>query len=110
MNRIKNQVVAGIDYIPVVDANYQPITIGCTLKATVAVSKPVLHFEAVTIEVERAWLPECVLRGEGWCIPFYYDPERRLMVGKSNRPEFPVLCLVESPSAAHQSILARFVA
>jgi hypothetical protein len=90
--RVQGQIVAGIEFLPVVDVNYRPILMGSRLRATVAVYTGRLEFREVTITVDTGHLPHCVLRGSGWCIPFFYDHERRVMVGANVSTTFPVWC------------------
>jgi hypothetical protein len=97
MNRVRGQLLAGIGYFPVVDVNHKPIILGCTLEATVATYKGSLSFHRVTVVVTSGYLPQCVIRGEGWCIPFYYNHELRLMVGANVSETFPVWCEVLPP-------------
>ena len=94
MNRVQGQIVAGIEYLPVVDVCYRPILIGSRLRATVATYTGRLEFIEVVVTVEGGYLPHCVIRGEKWCIPFFYDHERRVMVGANVSPTFPVWCEV----------------
>lgn len=100
MNRVHGQIVAGIEFLPVVDVNYQPILIGSHLRATVAIYTGRLEFRQVRIEVEVGHLPYCVIRGSGWCIPFLYDHERRVMVGAHVSRTFPVWCEL-LPASTH---------
>jgi hypothetical protein len=102
MQRIQGQITAGVSHIPVVDVNFTPIIIGCLLRATVAISARRLTFREVEVRVDLSYLPECVLRGDGWCIPFYYDHTRGVMVGANVSSTFPVWCEVIS---GHQPIL-----
>ncbi len=92
MNRVQGQIVAGIEYLPVVDVNYRPILMGSRLRATVATYTGRLEFQEVEVTVETGWLPYCVLRFDGFCIPFFYDHERRVMVGSNVSRTFPVWC------------------
>ena len=94
MDRVQGQVVAGKNYIPVVDVNYRPILIGSTLRANVAIYTGRLEFREVELTVEIGYLPYCVLRGDGWCIPFFYNHDRRVMVGANVSETFPVYCEV----------------
>lgn len=100
MNRVQGQLVAGVSYLPVVDVNYRPILIGSRLRANVAVYTGRLEFREVELTVERGYLPYCVLRGSGWCVPFFYDHERRVMVGANVSRTFPVFCEVLSPATS----------
>lgn len=90
--RVQGQIVAGIEYLPVVDVNYRPILLGSRLRATVATYTGRLEFREVEVEVTDGYLPYCVIRGSGWCIPFFYDHERRVMVGANISATFPVWC------------------
>ena len=92
--RVQGQVVAGKEFLPVVDVNYTPILIGSRLKATVATYNGVLHFKQVIIVVEDGYLRHCSIKGDGWCIPFFYDHERQVMVGANISRTFPVWCEV----------------
>ena len=92
MNRVQGQIVAGIEFLPVVDVNYRPILLGSRLRATVATYTGHLEFIVVELEVIEGYLPHCVIGGSGWCVPFYYDHERRVMVGANISATFPVWC------------------
>lgn len=94
MKRVQGQLLAGVDYVPVVDLYFRPVTIGCTLRASVATYKGHLAFQTVEVTVRGDYLPYCVIRGDGWCIPFYYDSVRRVMVGTNVSSTFPVWCEV----------------
>ena len=94
MDRLQGQLIAGIEFLPVVDVNYRPILRGSILRATVATHNGHLEFKVVEVAVDTGYLPHCVLRGDGWCIPFFYDAERRLMVGANLSQTFPVWCEV----------------
>jgi hypothetical protein len=89
-----NQVIAGVNCVPVVDINLVPITVGCTLKASVPAYTGRWVFRDIVVVVEQSWLPYCVLRGEDWAIPFYYDAERRVMIGGRCSMTWPVWCEV----------------
>lgn len=92
MERVQNQVVAGIEYLPVVDANYRPILIGSRLRATVATYTGRLAFQTVELKVTSGYLPQCVIRGNGWCLPFFYDHKLQVMIGMYLSTTFPVWC------------------
>ena len=100
MDRVQGQIVAGIGFLPVVDVNYRPICRGSILRATVATHKGHLEFWEVVVVVETGYLPHCAIQGDGWCIPFFYDHERQLMVGSHISPTFPVWCEV-LPASTH---------
>lgn len=89
---MQGQIVAGIEHLPVVDVCYRPILLGSRLRATVATYNGRLDFIEVEVTVDQGYLPYCVLRGSGWCIPFFYDHERRVMVGANVSQTFPVWC------------------
>lgn len=99
MNRVRGQVLAGIEYLPVVDVNFRPILLGSLLKASVCVYKGHPTFIDVELTVTDGYLPHCVLRGDGWAIPFYYNSEYRVMVGGIISRSFPVWCEVLPPPA-----------
>ncbi len=101
MQRVQGQIVAGIEFLPVVDVNFRPIILGCRLRANVAAYTGRLEFRVVEVTVETGCLPHCVLRGDGWCIPFFYDHERRVMVGANVSQTFPVFCEVVSPPPSY---------
>lgn len=97
MNRVPGQLVAGIDFLPVVDVCFRPILLGSVLRASVCVYTGHPTFIDVELTVTVGYLPYCVIRGEGWAIPFYYHSERRVMVGGMVSRTFPVWCEVLPP-------------
>jgi hypothetical protein len=94
MGNVRGQIVAGIECLPVVDVCFRPITLGCRLRATVARYNGVLTFHDIEITVIDGYLRHCAMRGDDWCIPFYYDHARRVMVGGYASRTFPVYCEV----------------
>lgn len=100
MERVQGQLVAGIRHLPVVDVSFRPIILGCRLKACVARYNGVLTFRDVELTVTDGYLPYCVIIGDGWCIPFYYNHEHQVMVGGLISRTFPVYCEV-LPATTH---------
>lgn len=94
MERVQGQIVAGINYLPVVDVCFRPIILGCRLRACVAHYNGITVFQEVELTVTDGYLRYCGIQGDGWCIPFYYDHERQVMVGGRSSRTFPVYCEV----------------
>lgn len=79
MMRVQGQLIAGFDRLPVVDANLQPITYGCTILATVRLCKNgVTETKRLTLVVDETFLPFCALRYDDFCVSFHCHPELRV--------------------------------